>query len=76
MKGMFDSLINAIRMPELRKKMLFTLFILAVYTIGKCIPVPGLDREVFTSLYQQWGQFGGLLDMVSGGGQCGRYRFP
>ncbi|MCQ2482299.1 MAG: preprotein translocase subunit SecY [Clostridia bacterium] len=68
MKGMFDSLINAIRMPELRKKMLFTLFILAVYTIGKCIPVPGLDREVFTSLYQQWGQFGGLLDMVSGGG--------
>lgn len=68
MKGMFDSLINAFRLPELRKKMLYTLLILALYTIGGLIPVPGLDREKFTSLIKQWGQLGGLLDIVSGGG--------
>ncbi|MCQ2534095.1 MAG: preprotein translocase subunit SecY [Clostridia bacterium] len=68
MKGMFDSLISAFRLPELRKKILYTLLILCLYTIGGLIPVPGLDRAAFTTLVQQWGTLGGLLDIVSGGG--------
>lgn len=68
MKGMFDSLISAFRLPELRKKILYTLLILCLYTIGGLIPVPGLDRAAFTDLIRQWGQLGSLLDIVSGGG--------
>lgn len=68
MKGMFDTLIRAFRLPELRKKILFTLFILALYQLGGLVPVPGLDREVFTSLVRNWGQIGSMMDIISGGG--------
>ncbi len=68
MKGMFDTLINAFKLPELRKKILFTILILAIYQIGGLIPAPGLDREAFTRIAQGWGQLGALMDIVSGGG--------
>ncbi|MCQ2466771.1 MAG: preprotein translocase subunit SecY [Clostridia bacterium] len=68
MKGMFDTLINAFKLPELRKKILFTIFILVIYQIGGLIPAPGLDREVFTNLVQNWGQLGSMMDIISGGG--------
>ena len=68
MKGMFDTLIKAFRMPELRKKIMYTLLILAIYMIGGLIPVPGLDREKFTGLVQNWGQIGSMMDIISGGG--------
>lgn len=69
MKGIFDTLINAFKLPELRKKILFTILILALYMIGGLVPVPGIDREAFTTLVQNnWGQIGSLMDIVSGGG--------
>jgi preprotein translocase subunit SecY len=69
---MFESFINAIRnlfnVPELRKRVLFTLTMLVIYRAGIHIPVPGVDQEV---LKQLWGQIGGslfgTLDLFSGG---------
>ena len=52
MKGLFNTMFNAWRVPELRKKLLFTLFILALYMIGGLIPTPGLDAEKFHELVQ------------------------
>jgi preprotein translocase subunit SecY len=68
MRGLFDTLIKAFRLPDLRKKILYTLLILAIYQVGGLIPVPGLDRETFTALVKGWGQLGSMMDIITGGG--------
>ena len=68
MKGVFDTLVNAFRLPDLRKKLLFTLFILGLYMVGGLIPCPGINRTEFSSIVQNWGQIGSLMDIISGGG--------
>jgi preprotein translocase subunit SecY len=47
---MFKTLINVFRIPELRNKVLFTLFMLAVYRIGYHVPLPGVDQMGFKAL--------------------------
>jgi preprotein translocase subunit SecY len=42
---MFKTLINIFRIPELRNKVLFTLFMLAIYRIGYHVPIPGVDQD-------------------------------
>ena len=42
---MFKTLINIFRVPELRNKVLFTLFMLAIYRIGYHVPIPGVDQD-------------------------------
>src|ERR1043165_766198 len=42
---MFQTLINIFRVPELRNKVLFTLFMLAIYRIGYHVPLPGVDQS-------------------------------
>jgi preprotein translocase subunit SecY len=68
---MVESFFNAIRnlfnIPELRKRVLFTLGMLVVYRTGIHIQVPGVDKE---ALEQLWGQLGGMfgvMDLFSGG---------
>ena len=60
---------NLFRVPELKEKILFTLFILLVYRLGAHITVPGLDVNI---LREQFGQLGntlfGIYDMFVGGG--------
>jgi preprotein translocase subunit SecY len=60
---------NLFRVPELKDKILFTLFILAIYRFGAHITVPGLDvnilRQTFGALQ---GTFFGIYDMFVGGG--------
>lgn len=68
MRGIFDTLIKAFSLPELRKKILFTVLILGLYQIGGLIPAPGLDREAFSTLVKGWGQIGSMMDIISGGG--------
>ena len=67
MKGMFATLINAFRVPDIRKKLFFTFGILILYQIGSLLPSPGINREVFTSLVQNMGQIGSLMNIISGG---------
>ena len=42
---MFSWLTNAWRVPELRRRLLFTAMILALYRLGSWIPVPGVDSD-------------------------------
>jgi len=68
MKGLFDTLINAFRVPVLRKKLFITFGILSLYMLGGLVPSPGINRLEFSTLVQSWGQIGGLMNIISGGG--------
>lgn len=50
---MFQTLINIFRIPELRNKVLFTLFMLCIYRIGYHVPLPGVDQGGFNQLAQR-----------------------
>ena len=67
MPGMLDTIVNAWKSIEVRKKILFTLAMLVVYSVGKVIPVPGIDQAQFSELLKQFGQLGQLMDIISGG---------
>jgi preprotein translocase subunit SecY len=59
---------NAFRIPELKKRILFTLALLAVYRIGAHIPTPGIDSQALAAFFQQTqGTLLGFFDMFSGG---------
>ena len=58
-------------MPELRKKILYTLFIILIFRFGSCIPVPFIDTQLLARYFEQASTNGsmlGYLDMFSGGG--------
>lgn len=66
---MFRSFAQAFMVPELRNKILFTLFILMIYRFGSVIPIPGVDYKVLNQLLTS-GQEQGLatlIGMFSGG---------
>jgi preprotein translocase subunit SecY len=67
MGGMLETLRNAWKIPDLRKKILFTVAMLIVYRIGSHIPNPGIDAQKFSDLLNSAGSLGGFLDIVSGG---------
>ena len=64
---MFSWLANAWRVPELRRRVLFTAFILAIYRFGSWVPAPGVDSEQIENYFsQQGGTVLGLLNLFSG----------
>jgi len=58
---------NIFKIEELKKRILFTLLLLAVFRIGVFIPVPGVNLETINKLFEGGGGFFGLLNMFSGG---------
>lgn len=68
---MFSTITRIFQIPELKKKIVFTLMLLAVYRVGGFIPVPGINGEVALSYFRQ--ATGGeqnlfqLVDIFSGG---------
>lgn len=66
---MFDALANAFRVPDLRKKILFTIAIIALYRVGSHIPVPGITRSMIDALTTATENQSalGLLNLFSGG---------
>ena len=64
---MIEAIRNAFKIPDLRRKILFTLFIIAIYRLGAHIPVPGVDLEALKQLFNKGGGILGLLDLFSGG---------
>ncbi len=69
---LFNALVNAWSIPELRKKLLFTLGILALYEVGVFIPVPGVNGAELGRIFEELSQKTGggfltLLDMLTGG---------
>ena len=66
---MLRAFVNAFKVPDLRKKILFTLFIIAVYRFGSHVPVPIVDINRLTNAFKSQGQGGFLsfIDLFSGG---------
>ena len=66
---MLETIKNAWRVPELRKKILFTFFIIIVFRIGSVIPVPFVDPGAIASVAKEAGnEFLGYLSILTGGG--------
>ncbi len=60
---------NLARLPELKKKLIWTFVLLAVYRLGIHIPVPGVDSHALTEFFNSASNtLFGLFDMFSGGG--------
>lgn len=67
MGGMLETLRNAWKIPDLRKKILFTIAMLLVFRVGSVIPVPFLDAEEFARIINQGGSLLGMFDIMTGG---------
>jgi len=65
---MMEQIKSILEVPDLRKRLLFTLLMLAVYRLGSFVPTPGINAEVFEQFFDQMaGSLFGLLAMFSGG---------
>lgn len=64
---MFNTLRNAWKVPDIRKKILYTLMMLLVYRIGAHVPVPGMDIVALGEAIKG-GTLAGFLDLFAGGG--------
>ncbi|MGV8145280.1 MAG: preprotein translocase subunit SecY [Alkaliphilus sp.] len=63
---MISALKNAWKIPDLRKKIIFTLAMIAVFRFGAVIPVPGMNVDVVRNIVDQAGILG-FFDLFSGG---------
>ncbi len=64
---MLKSLAAAIKLPDVRKRIMFVFAMIGVYVLGAFIPLPGVDRQALSDLFQQGGSLFGLLDAFVGG---------
>jgi preprotein translocase subunit SecY len=63
----FESLLNAFRAPDIRRRILFVLGILVVYRVLAQVPLPGIDRAALADFFKNNSAFG-ILDLFAGGG--------
>jgi preprotein translocase subunit SecY len=63
----FESLLNAFRAPDIRRRILFVLGILVVYRLLAQVPLPGIDREQLRAFFEDNTAFG-IIDLFAGGG--------
>src|ERR1700675_4595238 len=65
---MLEKLANVFRIPDLRKRILFTLGLLAVYRLGGHMPTPGVNADKLQQFFEQnKGSLLGFVDLFSGG---------
>ena len=65
---MLEGLQNATKISDLRRRLLFTFGMLAVYRIGVAIPTPGIDGEALAAFFEQAAStVFGLVNLFSGG---------
>lgn len=64
---MLSTLRNAWKVPELRKRLLFTLFVIVLFRMGNNIPVPGVDAAVIAQSVQSGTTIFSFYDLFSGG---------
>jgi preprotein translocase subunit SecY len=69
---MLDAFLNTFKIPELRKRILFTLGLMIVYRLGCFIPTPGIDAHALSQIFNtltkaRGGTIFGLMDIFSGG---------
>src|ERR1700743_2686532 len=65
---LFEAIGNVFRIPDLRKRILFTLAMLAVYRLGSFIPTPGIDINRWSEFMKSaQGSIFGFFDLFAGG---------
>ena len=64
---MFNTLRNAWKVPDIRKKILYTLMMLLVYRIGAHVPVPGMDIVALGEAISKGNMLAGFMDLFAGG---------
>ena len=64
---MFTAVKNAFKIPDLKKSLVYTILMLAVFRVGSAVPVPGINVEVIRNMLQQYSSFSSFYDLVSGG---------
>ena len=65
---MFTTIKNAWKVPELRSKILFTLFCMLIFRLGSAIPVPFINSELISGLFDAYGNtIFGFMNVMSGG---------
>ncbi len=65
---MLEKFLNIFRVPDLRKRVFFTMGLLAIYRLGAQFPTPGVNSKLLDQFFRsQGGSALGLLDMFSGG---------
>lgn len=63
---MLDTLRNIFKIPDLKRRLLFTLAMLVVVRLGSHLPLPGIDKAAMTDLFAQGGILG-FFDLFAGG---------
>lgn len=64
---MFETLRNAWKIPDLRRRILFTIFIIFIFRVGSAITVPFLDPKALKTLMANGNTLMGYIDMLTGG---------
>jgi preprotein translocase subunit SecY len=65
---MLEGFSNASRIPELRRRLLFTALVLAVYRVGVAVPTPGIDGQALAAFFDAAaGTLFGWVNLFSGG---------
>ena len=64
---MFKTLKNALKTPDVRKRLLYTLLLIVVFRLGCYITVPGVDSIALNDAMGNTQGIAGLIDMISGG---------
>ena len=64
---MFKTIKNALKTPEVRKRLLYTLVLIVVFRLGCWITVPGVNNIALNEAMGETNGLAGLIDMISGG---------
>ncbi len=67
MANVLGPIVAAMKLPDLRRRILYVLGMFAVYVIGLHIPIPGINKEAMERLFEQQGGLLNLFDVFSGG---------
>ncbi|HRI86927.1 MAG TPA: preprotein translocase subunit SecY, partial [Candidatus Hydrogenedentes bacterium] len=67
MSAATDAFRNALRIPELKSRILFTIMMLAIYRLGAHVPTPGVNGGALARMMQSSGGLFGFYDMFTGG---------
>src|SRR5918911_1943015 len=62
---MFSWLANAWRVPELRRRVLFTAAILGLYRLGSWVPAPGIDQDAIENFFSSGGRGAGIFGLLN-----------
>ncbi|PWM65140.1 MAG: preprotein translocase subunit SecY [Eubacteriales Family XIII. Incertae Sedis bacterium] len=64
---MLKTMAQALKIPDIRKKLIFTILMLVIFRIGSNIPVPGMDRAILADVFSGGTGLFALFDLFSGG---------